>query len=77
MNKVFFIFLLFIFCSLPVYAESKIIKQDAYGYGVHMDQYGRPVQIEDSRGKKLGPNTKIKKNEHMVLAYIWINMEGL
>ena len=28
------------------YSDSTIEKQDAYGYGVHSDQYGRPVTIQ-------------------------------
>jgi hypothetical protein len=27
------------------YGESRIMKHDAYGPGVHMDQYGAPVKV--------------------------------
>jgi hypothetical protein len=28
------------------YGESRIMKHDAYGPGVHMDQYGAPVKVK-------------------------------
>ena len=49
------------------YSDSTIKKQDAYGYGVHSDQYGRAVTIQPKNDYSNGytdPGLKIKENKY-------------
>ena len=49
------------------YSNSTIKKENAYGYGVHQDQYGRAVTIQPNTGYSNGysdPGLKIKENTY-------------
>ena len=46
------------------YSNSTIKKENAYGPGIHMDQYGRAVKIQPKSHSSSDPFLKIKENTY-------------
>jgi len=46
------------------YKSSNSYKKDAYGPGVHMDQYGRPFEWTPKDGQKVEPWNNVKPNAY-------------
>lgn len=46
------------------YSNSTIKKHNAYGHGVHKDQYGRAVTIQPKNNSYSNPLLKIQENKY-------------